>query len=91
MEVSFARGNGGQYAFVAPSLGVTAAFTGSHYNDAGSALPLVLFGQYVLPAALGLERPEGRGGGCAARGRVVLQTVEDLDASGFRRGGALLG
>ncbi|MBN8468551.1 serine hydrolase [Corallococcus exiguus] len=62
VEVSFARGNGGQYIFVAPSLGVTAAFTGSYYNDAGSALPLVLFGQYVLPAALGLERPGARGG-----------------------------
>ncbi|WP_244219456.1 serine hydrolase domain-containing protein [Corallococcus interemptor] len=61
VEVTFARGNGGQYVFVAPSLGVTAAFTGSHYNDAGSAFPLVLFGQYVLPAALGLERP-GTGG-----------------------------
>ncbi|RKG72110.1 class A beta-lactamase-related serine hydrolase [Corallococcus exercitus] len=62
VEVFFARGNGGQYVFVAPSLDLTAAFTGSHYNDeAGSALPLVLFGQYVLPAALGMERPGARG------------------------------
>ncbi|GMU08971.1 serine hydrolase domain-containing protein [Corallococcus caeni] len=62
VEVSFARGNGGQYVFVAPSLGLTAAFTASHYNDeAGSALPLVLFGRYVLPAALGLERPGASG------------------------------
>jgi CubicO group peptidase (beta-lactamase class C family) len=56
VEVTFARGNGGQYVFVAPSLGLTAAFTASHYNEAGSALPLTLFGRYVLPAALGLER-----------------------------------
>ncbi|RKG93897.1 serine hydrolase domain-containing protein [Corallococcus terminator] len=57
VEVTFARGNGGQYVFVAPSLGLTAAFTASHYNGAGSSLPLDLFGRYVLPAALGLERP----------------------------------
>lgn len=60
VEVSFARGNGGQYVFVAPSLSLTAAFTASHYNEAGSALPLELFGRYVLPAALGLERPATR-------------------------------
>ncbi|ATB35690.1 serine hydrolase [Cystobacter fuscus] len=56
VEVTFARGTGGQYLFVAPSLGLTAAFNTSHYNDSGSVLPLVLFGQYVLPAALGFER-----------------------------------
>lgn len=63
VEVTFARGNGGQYVFVAPSLGLTAAFTGSHYNEAGSALPISLFGRYVLPAALGFERagPSGSG------------------------------
>ncbi|MFP2928690.1 serine hydrolase domain-containing protein [Pyxidicoccus sp. 3LG] len=59
VEVTFARGNGGQYVFVAPSLGLTAAFTASHYNAAGSALPIALFGRYVLPAALGLERSAG--------------------------------
>ncbi|MBJ6764545.1 serine hydrolase [Myxococcaceae bacterium JPH2] len=57
VDVAFARGNGGQYVLVAPSLKLTAAFTASHYNDAGSALPLELFGRYVLPAALGFERP----------------------------------
>ncbi|MCP3098429.1 beta-lactamase family protein [Myxococcus sp. K15C18031901] len=57
VEVAFARGNGGQYVFVAPSLGLAAAFTASHYNGAGSALPLELFGRYVLPAVLGFERP----------------------------------
>lgn len=57
VEVTFARGNGGQYVFAAPSLGLTAAFTASHYNEAGSTLPLALFGRYVLPAVLGLERP----------------------------------
>ncbi|NMO22285.1 serine hydrolase [Pyxidicoccus fallax] len=57
VDVAFARGNGGQYVFVVPSLGLTAAFTGSHYNEAGSALPVVLFGRYVLPAVLGFERP----------------------------------
>ncbi|MFY0583830.1 hypothetical protein ACN28S_64550 [Cystobacter fuscus] len=56
MEVTFARGTGGQYLFVAPSLGLTAAFNTSHYDDSGSVLPLILFGQYVLPAALGFER-----------------------------------
>ncbi|WP_223644122.1 hypothetical protein [Corallococcus sp. EGB] len=59
----FSLGNGGQYVFVAPSLGVTAAFTASHYNDAGLRLPLMHFGRYVLPAALGLERPATPGGG----------------------------
>ncbi|WP_241758742.1 hypothetical protein [Pyxidicoccus parkwayensis] len=57
VEVSFARGNGGQYLFLVPSLGLSAAFTASHYNDdAGSLLPITLFGRYVLPAALGFEQ-----------------------------------
>ncbi|WP_375772842.1 hypothetical protein NR798_18790 [Archangium gephyra] len=34
-----------------------------NHNEAGSALPLILFGRYVLPAALGFERAGPSGGG----------------------------
>nr|WP_236673728.1 serine hydrolase [Comamonas sp. JC664] len=71
VEVTFARGNGGQYVIAAPSLGLTAAFTGSHYNGAGSALPLELFGRYVLPAVLGFERPAVHGAAAHAVGTVT--------------------
>ncbi|WNG50208.1 serine hydrolase [Archangium minus] len=52
VEAFFARGNGGQYLFVFPSLRLVVAFTGSHYNDAGSFQPIDMCGRYVLPAAL---------------------------------------
>ncbi|WP_083423519.1 serine hydrolase domain-containing protein [Stigmatella aurantiaca] len=52
VEALFARGNGGQYLFVFPSLGLTAVFTGSFYNEAASALPIELVGRFVLVSAL---------------------------------------
>jgi len=48
----FARGNGGQHLFVFPSLGMTAAFTGSHYNDPEMDQPIEMAGRYLIPAAL---------------------------------------
>jgi CubicO group peptidase (beta-lactamase class C family) len=52
VETYFARGNGGQYAFVFPSLDLVAIFTGSFYNKPESDLPIALAGRFVLPAAL---------------------------------------
>lgn len=58
VDVVFARGNGGQYAFIAPELGLVAVFTGSHYNSAATDMPIALVGKYILPAALGLAPAE---------------------------------
>ncbi|MDC0711543.1 serine hydrolase [Stigmatella sp. ncwal1] len=58
VETFFARGNGGQYAFVFPSLGLTALFTGSFYNEAESALAVELVGRFVLVSALRAEGPK---------------------------------
>jgi len=52
VETYFARGNGGQYAFVFPSLELVAIFTGSFYNEPESSLAIELVGRYVLTAAL---------------------------------------
>jgi CubicO group peptidase (beta-lactamase class C family) len=53
VEASFARGNGGQYLFVFPSLNLVAVFTGSFYNEPESSLALELCGRFVLTSALG--------------------------------------
>lgn len=60
VETIFARGNGGQYLFVFPELSLTAAFTGSHYNQPEGDVPLELVGRFVLPATL--QRPQSGGG-----------------------------
>jgi CubicO group peptidase (beta-lactamase class C family) len=52
VDAVFARGNGGQYVFAFPSLGLVAAFTGSRYNDPSNSQPIEMCGRYVLPAAL---------------------------------------
>lgn len=53
VDTFYARGNGGQYLFVFPSLNMVAAFTGSFYNEPESALALELCGRFVLRSALG--------------------------------------
>ncbi|HEX8698900.1 MAG TPA: serine hydrolase [Myxococcaceae bacterium] len=53
VDTFFARGNGGQYLFVFPSLNLVAVFTGSFYNEPESALALELCGRFVLTSALG--------------------------------------
>ncbi len=53
VETFYARGNGGQYVFVFPSLDMVAVFTGGFYNEPESALALELCGRFVLAAALG--------------------------------------
>jgi CubicO group peptidase (beta-lactamase class C family) len=57
VPVTFARGNGGQMLFIAPSLDLVVAVQGSHYNRPATDSPIALFGRYILPAVLGLERP----------------------------------
>ena len=52
VEVAFARGNGGQYLFVLPSLRVVAVFTGSHYNRPEGTQPIEMCGKYIARAAL---------------------------------------
>ncbi len=52
VDVIFARGNGGQYVFVAPAYRLVAAFTGSDYDGKGSQDPVEMFGKYVLRAAM---------------------------------------
>ena len=52
VEVVFARGNGGQYLFVMPSLGVVAVFTGSLYNRPEASQPIEICGKYIARAAL---------------------------------------
>lgn len=52
VEAWFARGNGGQYIFVFPSLELVATFTGSFYDEPESDLPIQLVGQFVLTSAL---------------------------------------
>lgn len=52
VEAWFARGNGGQYLFVFPSLNLVAAFTGSFYGQPESDLALELCGRFVLTSAL---------------------------------------
>lgn len=52
VDAVFARGNGGQYLFVFPSLGLVAAFTGSHYNDPKQDQPIDMVGRHVLSAVL---------------------------------------
>ncbi|WP_224245376.1 serine hydrolase domain-containing protein [Hyalangium gracile] len=52
VEAWFARGNGGQYTFVFPSLDLVATFTGSFYNEPESDLAILLVGQFVLASAL---------------------------------------
>lgn len=52
VEAWFARGNGGQFVFVFPSLDLVAVFTGSFYNEPESDLPLQLVGRFVLTSAL---------------------------------------
>jgi CubicO group peptidase (beta-lactamase class C family) len=52
VDTFFARGNGGQYAFVFPSLDLVAIFTGSFYNEPESALAIELVGRFVLTSAL---------------------------------------
>lgn len=57
VPVTFARGNGGQYAFVMPSLDMVAVFLGSDYNGPGSAEPLEIAGRYLARAALSKPAP----------------------------------
>lgn len=52
VPVVFARGNGGQYLFVAPSLRLVAAFNGSRYNRPEGDQAVAIFGRFVLRAAL---------------------------------------
>ncbi len=52
IEVVFARGNGGQMLFIAPSLQLVAAFTGGFYNRPEADLPIEWFGRYIAVSAL---------------------------------------
>ncbi|WP_224365169.1 serine hydrolase domain-containing protein [Hyalangium versicolor] len=52
VEAWFARGNGGQYTFVFPSLELVATFTGSAYNEPESGQAIELVGRFVLASAL---------------------------------------
>ena len=52
VEVVFARGNGGQYLFVLPSLRLVAVFTGSRYNRPEANQPIEICGKYIARAAL---------------------------------------
>jgi CubicO group peptidase (beta-lactamase class C family) len=46
----FARGTGGQYLFVLPSLDVVVVFLGSRYDARGSTAPIEMLNRYLLPA-----------------------------------------
>lgn len=49
VPVSFARGNGGQYAFMLPTLDMVVVFTGNDYNGKGSTAPLEMLAKFVIP------------------------------------------
>jgi hypothetical protein len=59
VPVVFARGNGGQYLFVAPTLRLVAAFNGSRYDRPEGDQAIAIFGRFVLPAALRLPPAAG--------------------------------
>jgi CubicO group peptidase (beta-lactamase class C family) len=59
VPVIFARGNGGQMLFIAPSLELVVAFQGSHYNRPATDSPIGQLGRYILPAVLGLKAARG--------------------------------
>ncbi len=47
-----ARGNGGQYIFVVPAIGLVAVVTSGNYRTGLTRQPQTIFEQYILPAVL---------------------------------------
>jgi len=53
-----ARGNGGQYIFVAPELDLVVVITSGNFRTGLTRQPEEIMRRYVLPAALGLPTAE---------------------------------
>ncbi len=53
-----ARGNGGQYIFVAPELDLVVVITSGNFRTGLTRQPEKIMRRYVLPAALGLPAEE---------------------------------
>ncbi len=60
VDVVFARGNGGQFIVVLPSLDMVAVSTASHYNHPRAAEPLDMIARFIIPAAFESVAPEAR-------------------------------